>query len=240
MTMHGTVLIIGGSNGIGLAAAKRLSKQKSRIIIAGRSKEKLAHALAELPEGAGSEVADFSDEEQVVALFDRVGFVDHIVLCASSHVAWGPCDALATDAVRKAFDNKFWGYWLSAHHGLAKLSSEGSIIMVTGAAHRAALAGTTAVAAVNGAIAAFAITLAAEIAPRRVNVISPGLVDTPAYAWMSEGQRQATFAETGKKLPVGRIGNPDEIAAAIEMVLNNGYMTGAVVDVDGGVHLARG
>jgi NAD(P)-dependent dehydrogenase (short-subunit alcohol dehydrogenase family) len=95
-------------------------------------------------------------------------------------------------------------------------------------------------AAVNAAIAAAAQVLAVELAPRRVNIISPGLTETEAYGWMDSQQRQAMFASTAAKLPVGRIGQPDDLADAIVFALANPFLTGSVLDVDGGVHLPRG
>lgn len=108
---------------------------------------------------------------------------------------------------------------------------------LTGGASRTAIPGTSGLAAVNGAINCMAYTLAKELAPLRVNVISPGLIDTPAYDWMSEDEKQAFFKQMGGGLPVKRIGQPQEIAGAILLLIGNGFITGAVLDVDGGARL---
>ena len=113
--------------------------------------------------------------------------------------------------------------------------------MVTVAAGRAALPGTSGLAAVNAAIAALAQVLAVELAPRRIiNVISPGMTETDAYAWMEPKQREAMFAGAASRLPAGRVGQPDDLADAILFALSNRFLTGAIIDVDGGAHLARG
>lgn len=234
------ILIIGGSSGMGLATARRLGAAGARPIIAGRNAARLGDALATLPAGASAETVDFSDEASIAALFDRVGAIDHLMLCASSGAAWGPFAALETAAVRAAFDNKFWGYWMATRLALPYLAERGSILMVTGAAGRAALPGTSGLAAVNAAIAGLARTLAVELAPRRVNVLSPGLVDTEAYGWMPADHRASFFADAAAKLPAGRIGAADDIAAMAETMLANPFLTGAVIDLDGGASLYRG
>ncbi len=117
------------------------------------------------------------------------------------------------------------------------MSPNGSILFTIGGAARAAIPGTAGLAAVNGGIVAMARTLAKELAPLRVNVISPGLVDTPAYSWMGEEERKGFYHKMGASLPVGRIGSADEIAAMTIAMICNGYMTGSVVDVDGGASL---
>ena len=147
---------------------------------------------------------------------------------------------LKEEAVCAAFENKFWGYWRVTQALVPRLPSDGAIAMVTVAAGRAALPGTSGLAAVNAAIAALAQVLAVELAPRRINVISPGMTETDAYAWMEPKQREAMFAGAASRLPAGRVGEPDDLADAILFALSNRFLTGAIIDVDGGAHLARG
>ncbi|MGO9359954.1 MAG: SDR family oxidoreductase [Xanthobacteraceae bacterium] len=238
--MNKTVLIVGGGSGIGLATAGRAAAAGAIPIIAGRSSERLSTALARLPAGARAEVLDFADAASVASLAERIGPIDYLVLSASSAVAWGAFAELKEAAVRAAFENKFWGYWRVTKALAPKLPADGAIVMVTGAAGRAALPGTSALAAVNAAIAAAAQVLAVELAPRRVNVVSPGMTETEAYGWMDSKQRQAMFAGAAAKLPAGRVGQPDDLADAIVFALLNPFLTGTVIDVDGGVHLPRG
>lgn len=108
---------------------------------------------------------------------------------------------------------------------------------VTGGASRSAIPETAGVAAVNGAIEAMAFTLAKELAPRRVNVLSPGLVDTPMYDWMEADEKKTFFRQMGSHVPVGRVGRPAEIAEALLFLIRNAFTTGAVLDVDGGNRL---
>ncbi|MFO1039055.1 MAG: SDR family oxidoreductase [Geminicoccaceae bacterium] len=240
MSLDGTtILVIGGTSGIGLATARRLAEGGAQVTVAGRDPDRLRRASAELPARIRGEQVDFTDEASLTALYARLGRLDHLVLCASSDSAWGAFTALETVAVRRYFDRKFWGYWSSIRLVLPILAASGSILMVGGAASRAALPGTAALAAANGALESLTRTLAAELAPRRINLVAPGLVDTDAYAAMPDAQRQAFYADAASKLPVGRIGTPADIADVIVAVLANGFMTGSIVDVDGGVRLAR-
>jgi NAD(P)-dependent dehydrogenase (short-subunit alcohol dehydrogenase family) len=234
------ILIVGGGSGIGFATAQRAASGGAGVVIAGRSREQLAAALAKLAQGARAEQLDFADRASVASLAGRIGSIDHLVLSASSAVAWGAFAELKEDAVHAAFENKFWGYWRVTQALAPKLPADGSIVMVTGAAGRAALPGTSALAAVNAAIAAAAQVLAVELAPRRVNVISPGMTDTEAYGWMEAQQRQSMLAGAAAKLPAGRVGQPDDLADAILFALSNRFLTGALIDIDGGAHLARG
>ena len=106
-----SILIVGGGSGIGLATALRAAASGATPIIAGRSREKLDAALAKLPNSARAEVLDFADAASVTSLAERIGPIDHLVLSASSAVAWGGFADLKEEAVRAAFENKFWGYW---------------------------------------------------------------------------------------------------------------------------------
>ncbi len=106
--------------------------------------------------------------------------------------------------------------------------------MVVGGAARKPMKETSGVAAVNGAVLAMGKTLALELAPLRVNMVSPGLIDTPAYDWMNAAQKENFFKQMGSAAPAGRVGKPEEIAQGIESVLDNNFMTGAVIDIDGG------
>lgn len=234
------ILIVGGTSGIGLATALRAAEAGATPIIAGRSRERLAAALAKLPQGAQAEELDFADAASVASLAGRIGSIDHLVLSASSAVAWGAFAELKEEALRAAFDNKFWGYWRMTQALAPKLPAGGAIVMVTGAAGRAAMPGTSGLAAVNAAIAGMAQVLAVELAPRRVNIVSPGLTETEAYAGMAPQQRDAMFTGAAAKLPVGRTGQPGDLADAILFALSNRFLTGAIIDVDGGAHLPRG
>lgn len=232
------ILIIGGSNGMGLAAAQQLAALQAEVLIVGRSQEKLDRALSTIQGRAAGYVADFTDTHAINALFERIGRIDHLVLAASSNAAWGPFGSVPVAALRDALEGKLLGYWQSLQAALPHLRRDGSVVMLSGAASRTSMPGTAGLAAVNGAITQMAQTLAKELAPLRVNVVSPGLVDTPAYDGLPADAKAGMFAGAAKSLPVGRTGTSGDIAQAIVYLLGNGFTTGAVLDVDGGARMA--
>lgn len=236
------VVIMGGSNGMGLATAARALGEGAKVTLAGRSAERLQAAMAQLrqtfPKAAvHGEVADFTDDEALARLFGSTGPVDHLVLAASSDIAWGPFAQTSRAALANALQHKLLGYWATLQAALPRMKLDGSVVMLTGGASRAAIPGTAGLAAVNGAITQMAHTLARELAPLRINVISPGLVRTPAYDGMPEAAREGMFAHAARTLPVGRVGDADDIAAAAVMLMANTYASGVLLDLDGGAHL---
>jgi NAD(P)-dependent dehydrogenase (short-subunit alcohol dehydrogenase family) len=231
------IVVIGGSSGMGLATAKRLGSEGAHVVIASRSEKKLKAALSEIEGKAEAKSLDFTDEKGVRSFFESVGRFDHLVLMGAGLPAWGNFLEIQSAALESAFKTKFWGYFFCAKYAVAYLRENGSILFTIGGAARSAIPGTAGVAAVNGAIMCMAFTLAKELAPIRVNILSPGLVDTPAYNWMAEEEKQGFFKRMSGNTPVGRVGKPDEIAEAARYLLMNGYTTGAVLDVDGGGRL---
>jgi NAD(P)-dependent dehydrogenase (short-subunit alcohol dehydrogenase family) len=231
------ILIVGGSNGMGLAAAQQLAGLQAEVLVVGRSQEKLDQALSSIQGRASGYVADFTDADAMSALLQRIGRIDHLVLAASSNAAWGPFASIPAAALRAALEGKLIGYWQTLQAALPQLRRDGSVVMLSGAASRTAMPGTAGLAAVNGAITQMAQTLARELAPLRVNVVSPGLVDTPAYDGLPAEAKAGMFAGAAHSLPVGRTGTADDIAQAIVYLLGNGFTTGAVLDVDGGARM---
>lgn len=231
------IVVIGGSSGMGLATAKHLALEGAHIVIASRTEEKLKAALSEIKGKAEAKPLDFTDEQGVRSFFEWVDRFDHLVLMGAGLPAWGNFQEIQTAALESAFKTKFWGYFFCAKYAAPYLRENSSILFTIGGAARSAISGTAGVAAVNGAIMCMAFTLAKELAPIRVNILSPGLVDTPAYNWMSEEEKQSFYKQMGGNLPVGRVGKPDEIAEAAHYLVTNGYTTGAILDVDGGGRL---
>ena len=228
------ILIIGGTSGMGLASAKRLVQAGAEVFISGRDTAKLDAAVKSLGGKATGIAADFTDPASLEALMRRIGRLDHLVLTAAGAAAWGPFAQLPVEAVRTALNTKLLGYWQSLQAALPILRKDGSVVFMTGAASRVAMNGTAGLAAVNGGITQMAQTLAKELAPLRVNVVSPGLVDTPAYDGMAADAKAGMFAGAAKSLPVGRTGVPDDIAECVEMLVSNTFATGMLLDIDGG------
>lgn len=237
---HERVLIVGGSSGMGLALAERLLGEGAEVIIVGRTQPRLAAAQQRLqaPERLRAIAADVTQEAQVVRLFEETGRVNHVVTTAADIAgAYRLLPELDIAAARNVIDSKLVGPLLLAKYASPALARNGSITFTSGiAAYRPAPRGAV-VAAVNGALASLACALAVELAPVRVNVVSPGWVDTPIWESVAGDAKAATLEAMAKRLPVGRIGHPSDIADALRFVMRNGFVTGTVLHVEGGHRL---
>ncbi|CDX27203.1 Short-chain dehydrogenase/reductase SDR [Mesorhizobium sp. ORS 3324] len=234
------ILIVGGSSGMGLALARRCLDAGATVVIAGRGEAKLDQARDELGRLATLETAvvDISREGEVAALFERIGRFDHIVSTAADiDGAYRLLPEIELSAAQKVVESKFYGPLLLAKHGAPKLSANGSLTFVSGiAAYRPAARGA-AVAAVNAALEGLVRALAIELAPIRVNAVSPGWVDTPIWQLVAGDAKDDTLAAMAKRLPAGRVGRPEDIADAIHFLMGNGFTTGTTLHVEGGHRL---
>ena len=173
------VIIMGGTSGMGLATAKAATTAGATVLITGRDQNKLAKALAELPQSASGEVVDATVEKELRNSFGRSDPFDHLVLAVSGREGGGPFESLGVDTLKRAFDGKFWAQFMAAQMGLTKLRENGSIVFITAASARTSIPGTAGLATINGALEAMIPTLALELKPIRVNAVSPGVVKTP-------------------------------------------------------------
>lgn len=234
------VLIVGGNSGMGLALAGRLLRDGSEVTIVGRSLDKLAVAKARLSDAQQLHTiaADITQEDHVARLFERCGPLEHIVTTAADvKGAYQLLPLLEIAAARRVIDSKFIGPLLLAKYGAPVLSPKGSITFTSGiAAYRPTARGSV-VAAINGALASLAYALAVELGPIRVNVVSPGWVDSPIWKFVAGDAKAATLEAMAQKLPVGRIGHVDDIADALCFLMRNSFVTGTVLHVDGGHRL---
>lgn len=229
---HQTVVVIGGSSGMGLALAKKASQSNARVVIAGRSRDKLTSAAEQIGGEVHWQVVDTTIEASVIDLFERLGSVDHLVIPGSS-VKTGPLRDLSLTDGQFSMQSKFWGPYLCAKH--ARVNPGGSIVFFSGILSRRPGQSDAVLASVNAAVEALGRALAKELAPVRVNVISPGLTaGTGAYLNMPEAAREEMYNSVSRRLPVGRVGRPEDIADAALMLMTNGFITGVVLDVDGG------
>jgi len=228
-----TVVILGGSSGIGLATAKAAQAEGARVIITGRSTERLEKARIELGAVARTVALDVADEAGTRMFFHELNSLDHLFITAGTIVADKQLRP-DSEVLRPALDTRFWGALYSAKYGAPKIRSGGSITFMSGTAALRPLAGAAVTSASCGAVEAFARALAVDLAPIRVNVIRPGFVDTPLLDDVLGAQKQEILAAAAKKLPVRRIGRSEEIADAVLFLMKNGYVTGVALTVDGG------
>jgi NAD(P)-dependent dehydrogenase (short-subunit alcohol dehydrogenase family) len=232
------VVIIGASAGIGEATAKAFAAYGAAVVITGRSKERLDQAAQRI--GSPVQVAEFdaTDRGALDAFFAATGTVDHLVLAASpGAVGVGPIATLDEAALRQAFDGKFFAHVKAIQAALPRLRPDGSITIVTAVSARAAFAGTAGLAAANGALEAVVGPLAVELAPLRVNAVSPGVIDTQWWHGMPGDQRQAYFDAVAAITPVRRVGRPEDVASAIAYLAGADFVTGTVLECTGGSNL---
>jgi NAD(P)-dependent dehydrogenase (short-subunit alcohol dehydrogenase family) len=226
------IVITGGGSGIGLATARLAAAQGASVVLMGRRESRLQGAVEAIGPAASYRVLDVTDGDAVTQAFKAIGRFDHLVTCAAG-ITIGPFAELPESALREFFEVKFWGQVRAIRAALPHLSREGSIVTLSGFLYRKPSAGYAAFAAVNGAIEALVKVLAIELAPVRVNALVPGQVDTLRDI-IGEAANRGRNEAAAAKLPVGRIGNPDDLAHAALFLLENRFTTGTALDVDGG------
>ncbi len=231
-------VIVGGSSGIGLGLARAALDASAEVLLVGRSADKLRQAADQLdaPGRVQTQAADTTVEEEVRQLFEHCGEFDHLVSTAAD-VRYGPLREMPLEDARRSIDSKLLSAILLVKHGAAKIRRGGSVTFTSGIASQRPGPGGAVVAAVNGALDALARALALELAPVRVNTVSPGWVDTPIWARLAGDAKQERFARMAERLPVGRIGAVSDIAQAMLALARNGYITGTTLQVNGGHHL---
>lgn len=227
------VVVVGGSSGMGLGCAEAATKAGAKVVIVSRNEAKLAAAAEKLGGETTVFSVDIQKEEAVQKLFSTMGSLDHLIITASA-TAGGPFLKMETEIAKNFFDTKFWGAYFCAKYAAPNISKTGSITFVSGVSSRRPMKGLAPAGACNGALESLSKALALELQPIRVNTISPGLVDTPLYDMMPEERRNGMFAATAKILPVGRIGQPDDIGNLAISLMCNGFISGTTLDIDGG------
>ncbi|MFG2173725.1 SDR family oxidoreductase [Streptomyces niveus] len=227
------VIVIGGTSGIGLAIAERALAAGARVTAASRNP---GRAAGTVPSGMATEQVDITSAASVESLLDRVGAFDHLAMSAGV-TALGTVRELDSRAAQAFFDTKFWGAYNGVRAAADRIAKDGSIVLIGGIASRKHGPGRPTMAAINAALEAFGKANAVDLAPVRVNVIAPGLVETPAFDDVPEDVRRRLLTQYVASVPVGRVGMPEDIASTALFLMANGYATGSVVDVDGGVQL---
>ena len=227
------VVVVGGSSGIGLSTAELATREGAEVIIASRNAERLKAAADNI--GARAIPADVTSDHSVEDLFRACGPVDHVVVTAAQ-LRSGPFKTVPMDDVRSTMEGKFWGSWRVAR--FADIRPGGSLTLVSGFLSIRPRPNSAIVGAANGAIELLARSLALELAPVRVNCVSPGIIDTPIRAAMPEAARRDMLAKTAASLPVGRVGVGEDIARQILAFMTIGFATGSIVYLDGGALIA--
>jgi NAD(P)-dependent dehydrogenase (short-subunit alcohol dehydrogenase family) len=229
------LLVVGGSSGIGLAVATLAQGLGAEVTIASRSSAKVDAAVAGLGARATGRILDVTDSAGVAAFFADGTAWDHVVV-SGSDVTMAAVRQLPFDVAQAALDSKFWGFYRVAQ--FANIRPGGSLTAISGFLASRPAAGRALMGAINAALESLVRGLALELKPIRVNAVSPGMVDTPMWAGMTDAARAAAFAKVASSYPAGRVGQPEEIARQVLLLAATGYATGTVVTLDGGATIA--
>ncbi|TWC18412.1 MULTISPECIES: SDR family oxidoreductase [unclassified Pseudomonas] len=231
-----TVVVFGGTSGIGLAAAIQAKAAGAKVVVIGSNAARAEQAAKE--HGLdGWRAADVTRREAVEAALADIPVVDHLVLLAGTFVT-GSILTADVDHLRRAFDERIWASINAIRILGDRLSKTGSITFISGAlADRPNAHGTAVIGAASAAMESLARGLALELAPIRVNTLSPGPIDTPIFSKALGEGRDAYVASLEQALPLRRIGTAEEAGAATVFLMTNTFMNGAVLNVDGGARL---
>lgn len=228
------IVVIGGSSGMGLATARAAAGAGAVVTIASRRKEGIDAALAELPDSCDGTVLDVRDEAAVAGLFARVGELDHVVFTAGDQADRRALRELPLDEARRTLEVRFWGAVAAAKHAAPRIRPGGSITLTSGTVGVRPVPGAALASAGSAATEGLARGLAVDLAPVRVNAVRSGAVRTPMWDAIPGPQRETVFDSFARRALTGAIGEPQQIAAANLYLMQNQFVTGTVLTVDGG------
>ena len=222
-------IVFGGTSGIGLSATQMLSDKGANVIALSRNPEKLQN----VPKNVVTKKMNVLDRNALEQFFQEEGEYDILVNSATGGArAVGPFLSMDLDGYRASFD-KLWGYTNVVRYGTKHLKDNGNIVLVSGSPARKCRPGQIAISSVGGAVEAFARGIAPEIAPKRINIVSPGIIDTPMSPLQGK-EREDYYNNTTKNNLIPRAGTPDEVATGIIFAIENEFITGTTIDIDGG------
>lgn len=229
-------IVLGGTSGIGLAATRQLEGAGATVVAGSRNAENIEIASACTGPRVSYRQVNTLDRDALAKLFQDEAPFDILVNSATGGArASGPFLQMDLDAFQLSF-RKLWGYTNSVRLGAEFLSNDGAIVLVSGFPARKSNPGSLAISTVGNAVEGFARALAPEIAPRRINIVCPGMIDTPMFPQEGE-QRKQFLANATQRTLIPRAGTADEVASAILFAIQNDYMTGSTIDIEGGALL---
>ena len=231
------VVVVGGSSGIGLAVAQQAASQGAKVVIASSNAERVQKAVECISGDAQGQAVNVSDEGAVATFFAKLGSFDHLVFTAGDTLQLNELVATDLTKARHAFELRYWAALAAVKYASPHIRKDGSIVLTTGVAGRRPHKGWTVVASICGTIEALTRALAVELAPIRVNAVCPGVVRTNLWQSMTADAREQLYESVGNSLPVGRVGEPYDIAQAYLFLMQEGFSTGQTVVVDGGTVL---
>lgn len=231
------VILFGGSSGIGLATAKAVSSKGGQTVIVSSNQQRLDKALKELPGDAIAYAVDVTKEEDVRSFFDEIGSFDHLIFTAGENIMLANVSDTSLEMARGYFNIRYWGAFTVVKYAAPFLKKTGSIVLTSGIASNRPNKGWALGASICAAMEGFTRAMAMELAPVRVNAVSPGVVRTALWDSMKDNDREAMYAAVSDQLPVKQVGEASDIAKVYIYLMEQVYCTGQTIIVDGGASL---
>ena len=228
------VVILGGSSGIGLATAKQVARNGATVIIVSSNQQRIGRALNELPGNAQGFAINLTNEENVKSFFDQLGQFDHLVYTAGESLQLVTIKDAEINSAKTFFDLRYWGAFTAVKYASPNIHAGGSITLTGGVASARPGSGWSLGASICAAMEGFTRAMAIELAPLRVNLVSPGIVKTNLWANMNNSEREQFYNQIGNSLPVKRVGEADDIAQTYLYLMCQQFGTGQTIVVDGG------
>ncbi len=233
------VVVIGGTSGIGLAVSRGVLDEGASVLIVSSRQETVEKAHADLKDylptaNIIAQTVDVASEDALKVFFEGIGRFDHLVFTAGEDLPLGPVVHKDLAQARERFEIRYWGALAAVKHGSSAIRTGGSITLTSGFSSARPRSGWTLQASIQSAVEGLTRALAVELAPIRVNAVSPGLARTPRWNSKSESDLERFYREAEQRLPLGRVGEAAELATAYLYLMENTYATGTVIVVDGG------
>lgn len=231
------VIILGGSSGLGFAAAKAADAEGAQIVIVSSNQKNIDKALLELsPESTGF-VVNLRDEENIKEFFLKTGNFDHLIYTAAENIHFSNIEDTDINFAKTFFDLRFWGAFAAVKYGAPYINAGGSISLTSGSSSSRPGKGWSLMVSILNAIEGFVRAMAIELAPIRVNSVAPGVTKTDLWNSMTDEDRENLYKTLGESLPLKRVGEPEDIALAFVYLMKQQFGTGQNILVDGGTVL---
>lgn len=231
------VIVLGGSSGLGLATAIAAAAEGAKVVIVSGNQQRINEALTRLPAGSEGYAVDLSHEQNIQSFFEKAGNFDHLVYTAGENIVLNTMNDINLEQAHTFFNLRYWGALAAVKYGAPHINKGGSINLTGGIASPRPNTGWGIAASICGAMEGFTRAMAVELAPIRVNQVSPGVIRTNLWNSMSAEDRESLYTSVGNSLLVKRVGEAEDIAQAFLYMMKQQFATGHILTVDGGAVL---